>query len=189
MKKKYSFRNLPFVFPAAQNNNSGSRYPVLLLFIFGICLCLSSCKYSNSPESVARRFLVSFNQLDFATAKSLSTPNTWQILDIMAEATKNISQDRKDAFSRNFTVKIIQTEKESDTSRIITFQTIPKRLPFNKIRLVRTFNKDGNVRWKVDISTLDLLDSEKPQLTPPEVLDDSLLNENDSIGLPDSLKD
>lgn len=187
MKKKYPLSNKPTAFDSQKIDYRRKQHSILLLFLGCVCLIFNSCKYSNSPESVARRFLISFNQLDFSTAKSLSTPNTWEILDIMSAATRNVSQDRKNAFNQNFTVTIIKVEKESDTSRLITFQTTPKRLPFNKIRLLRTFNKDGNIRWKVDISTLDLLDSGKLQQTPADILNEDL-EENDSTGLDDSVK-
>lgn len=141
-----------------------------LLSLAIVVLSLSSCKYSNTPESVARKFLISFNQMDFATAKSLSTSNTWEILDIMSEATKNIPQERKENFASQFTVDILGVKKESDSTLVITFKTKPKRLPFNQLRMVKSVNNDGNTRWKVDISTLDLLNSEEDQ-TP-----DGLLN-------------
>lgn len=141
--------------------------------IFCCCMAVSiaSCKYSHTPDSVARKFLISFNQLDFATAKSLSTKNTWPLLDIMAEATHNISAERKSEFAEKFTVKIRQVENESDSTVIVTFQTEPKRLPFNQLRLFKTQNRDGKTRWKVDISTLDLLNSEEEEKNPlPDVL-------------------
>jgi len=143
-------------------------------------LCLNSCKYSHTPDSVARKFLTSFNQMDFVTAKSLSTPGTWEILDIMAEATKNIPQERKENFASQFKVDILGVKKESDSTVVVTFKTDPKRLPFNQFRLLKTTNQDGNIRWKVDISTLDLLNSEGNQ-TPEDLLNiqsDTLQNGN-----------
>lgn len=145
-----------------------------------IMLSVASCKFSNSPESVAQKFLISFNQLDFATAKSLSTPETWGMLDIMATATKNVSENQKQQFAEHFSVKIMKVEKESDSSVIVTFQTHPKRLPFDRFRMKKTLNQNGDVRWKVDISTLDLLNSKK-------MLKDSLPGmgtpEEDSLGI------
>ena len=107
--------------------------------------------------------------MDFATAKSLSTSNTWEILDIMSEATKNIPQERKENFASQFKVDILGVKKESDSTMVVTFKTKPKRLPFNQFRMVKSVNMDGNTRWKVDISTLDLLNSEENQ-TPEELL-------------------
>lgn len=143
-----------------------------LIYLAVMAGTLSSCKYSNTPESVARKFLISFNQMDFATAKSLSTPSTWEILDIMAEATRDIPQERKENFAKQFSVDILGVKKESDSTMVVTFETKPKRLPFNQLRLLKTINKDGNTRWKVDISTLDLLNSEENQNQAP----DDLLN-------------
>jgi len=140
-----------------------------LLCLATLTFSLNSCKYSHTPESVARKFLISFNQMDFATAKSLSTSNTWEILDIMSEATKNIPQERKENFASQFKVDILGVKKESDSTMVVTFKTKPKRLPFNQFRMVKSVNMDGNTRWKVDISTLDLLNSEENQ-TPEELL-------------------
>lgn len=134
-----------------------------LAFLIIAVLSLNACKYSNTPDSVARKFLISFNQMDFATAKSLSTSSTWEILDIMAEATKDIPQERKENFASQFKVDILTVKQETDSTTVVTFKTEPKRLPFNQLRMVKTVNKDGNTRWKVDISTLDLLNSEENQ--------------------------
>lgn len=138
----------------------------LVALIGCVVFIFSSCKYSNSPESVATKFLISFNQLDLVAAKSLSTPNTWELLDIMGAATKNISDERKKDFGKNFSVEILKTKKESDSTMIVTFRTKPKRLPFNQFRLLKTKNKDGDTRWKVDISTLDLLNSDSTGVVP-----------------------
>lgn len=150
------------------------------LKIFFCCLFVSvvSCKYSYTPDSVAKKFLISFNQLDFVTAKSLSTKNTWPLLDIMADATRNVSDERKSQFAENFSVKIRKVKNESDSTVVVTFQTEPKRLPFNQLRLLKTQNRDGNTRWKVDISTLDLLNSEEEKGN----FTDELKSTVDSIG-------
>lgn len=137
-----------------------------ILWAFILLINFSACKYSNSPESVAKKFLISFNQLDITTAKSLSTPSTWDFLDIMGAATKNISDERKKDLGANFTVEILNVAKESDSTVIVTFKTNPKRLPFNQFRLVKTQNNDGDTRWKVDISTLDLLNSDSTNILP-----------------------
>lgn len=101
--------------------------------------------------------------MDFQKAKSYSTPGTWDVLNIMAEATKNVSEEQKTGYSKSFFVSILGTKSESDSVVIVTFKTVPKRLPFNHFKLFKTINRRGQTRWKVDISTLDLLNSEKKQ--------------------------
>ncbi|HET8573832.1 MAG TPA: hypothetical protein VFL76_08160 [Edaphocola sp.] len=96
----------------------------------------------------------------------------------MAEATRDIPQERKENFAGQFSVDILSVKKESDSTVVVTFRTKPKRLPFNQFRLLKTLNKDGNTRWKVDISTLDLLNSEENQDQAP---DDLLNMENDTV--------
>jgi hypothetical protein len=44
---------------------------------------------------------------------------------------------------------------------IITYTTEPKILPFNKLRLLKQTDPEGRERWKVDISTLDLVGGEE----------------------------
>jgi len=122
-----------------------------------ISLGFYSCKNSNSPQAVTEKFLVSFVKMDYETAKSISTKNTWGLLDIWASFSKQIPDEVKEKKTENFVVKITDTKKESDTSMIVTYVTEPKILPFNKIRLLQEKDLEGNVKWKVDISTLDLL--------------------------------
>lgn len=140
-----------------RNGNKFLKWTLLICF-FSITF---SCKYSNSPESVVKKFLVSFNRLDFTTAKSLSSKGTWEILDIMAAYTKEVSDEKKIELSKDFTVKITKVEQESDSTVIVYFKTNPKRLPFDHLRLYKTLNKNEEVRWKIDISTLDLMNTEE----------------------------
>ena len=127
----------------------------LLLFLISLCF-FYSCKNSNSPQAVTEKFLTSVVQTDFDKAKSLSTKNTWGMLDIWAAYTKKIPENIKAERAENFKVKILDTKTESDTTVIVTYSSDPKILPFNKIRLQKETDMEGKVKWKVDISTLEL---------------------------------
>lgn len=132
----------------------------VLSFLFLVAL-LSSCKNSNSPQAVTEKFLMSFSKMDYATAKTLSTQNTWAMLDILASFTKEMPEAEKNALFQNFKVKITDNKKESDSTVIVTYVTEPKILPFNKLRLLQQKDVEGNIKWKVDISTLDLVGGEE----------------------------
>ncbi|RYG29578.1 MAG: hypothetical protein EOO01_38010 [Chitinophagaceae bacterium] len=116
-----------------------------------------SCKNTNSPQAVTEKFLSSFVKMDLETAKSLSTKNTWGLLDIWASFSKDVPEAMRQEKAANFKVKITETRKESDSTMIITYTSEPKILPFNKLRLLRQVDQEGRERWKVDISTLDLV--------------------------------
>src|SRR5690606_25363887 len=142
----------------------------------GICLsCLlmtafTACKNSNSPEAVSEKFLISFTQLDFETAKSLSTRNTWEVLDLMADFTEDYPEEVTREVADKMKIKIVKTDKETDSTLIVSFQTNPKFLPFQKFRLLKREDNFGKVRWKVDISTIDLIGEEPlymDQALPP----------------------
>lgn len=124
---------------------------------FVLLLGLVSCKNSNSPQAVTEKFLVSFVKMDYETAKAISTKNTWGFLDIWASFSKQIPEEVREAKSENFKVKITDTKKESDSTMVVTYVTEPKILPFNQIRLLQEKDIEGNVKWKVDISTLDII--------------------------------
>ena len=128
-----------------------------LRFVVSVILMLhlfSSCKNSNSPQAVTEKFLTSFVQNDFDKAKSLSTKNTWEMLDIWASFTKDIPENEKEQKAANFKVKILGVKAESDSTMIVTYSTDPKFLPFDKLRLLKQTDIDGRIRWKVDIATL-----------------------------------
>jgi len=122
-----------------------------------IVVSFTSCKDSGSPEAVSRLFLISLNKADFETASGIATKNTNDILKIMAHLTSDkLSEEQKAKRAEQFTVKIIGTRQESDSTMIVSFNTQPAFLPFNQFRLLKQTDKDGRERWKVDISTLDL---------------------------------
>ena len=122
---------------------------------------LYSCKNTNSPQAVTEKFLNSFVQMDYETARSLSTRNTWELLDIWASFAKEIPESVKKEKAEHFKVKITGNKKESDSTVIVSYTTEPKILPFNKLRLLRQRDIEGRDRWKVDISTLDLIGGEE----------------------------
>ena len=67
-------------------------------------------------------------------------------------------------------IKIVKTDKETDSTLIVSFHTNPKFLPFQKFRLLKREDNFGKVRWKVDISTIDLIGEEPlymDQALPP----------------------
>ncbi len=129
----------------------------ILFLLFGLLFSWTSCKNSNSPQAVTEKFLNSFVKMDYEAAKSVSTKNTWELLDIWASFSKEIPEDVKQKKIDDFKVKITDTKKESDTTMVVSYVTEPKILPFNKLRLLQEKDIEGNVRWKVDISTLDLI--------------------------------
>jgi len=126
-----------------------------------LILCCVSCKNTNSPQAVTEKFLNSFVKMDYETAKSLSTRNTWGLLDIWISFSKDIPEAVKKEKAENFKVKITDQKKETDSTVIVSYVTEPKVLPFNKLRLLRQLDPEGRERWKVDISTLDLIGGEE----------------------------
>ncbi len=135
---------------------------IVPVFAFlALAVLWTSCKNSNSPQAVTEKFLVSFSKMDYTTAKNLSTQNTWAMLDILASFTKEMPEAEKNALFQNFKVKVTDSKKESDSTMIVTYVTEPKILPFNKLRLLQQKDLEGNIRWKVDISTLDLVGGEE----------------------------
>jgi hypothetical protein len=133
----------------------------LAIFMALFTVAIYSCKNTNSPQAVTEKFLNSFVKMDYESAKALSTKNTWGLLDIWASFSKDIPEEVKKEKAANFKVKIMESKKESDSTMIITYTTEPKILPFNKLRLLKQTDPEGRERWKVDISTLDLVGGEE----------------------------
>lgn len=135
------------------------------LYISALLLLMAtvyySCKNTNSPQAVTEKFLNSFVKMDYETAKSLSTRNTWELLDIWASFAKDIPEEIRNEKAANFKVKITGNKRESDSTMIISYTTEPKVLPFDKLRLLRQTDAEGRERWRVDISTLDLIGGEE----------------------------
>jgi len=129
-----------------------------------VLLLLASCKNTNSPQAVTEKFLISFSRMDFETAKRLSTRNTWDLLEIMAAFGKEVPDAYKEKMADQLKIKITGTEKESDSTVIVSYTTSPKLLPFNKLRLLKDIDANGRDRWKVDFSSLDILGADQMYL-------------------------
>lgn len=130
---------------------------VLPALLVAFALLIHSCKNTNSPQAVTEKFLNSFVKMDYATAKSLSTKNTWEFLDIWVSYAKYVPEDVRNEKAAAVKVKVTDMKKESDSTVLVTYTSEPKVLPFNKLRLLQQKDAEGRVRWKVDISTLDLV--------------------------------
>jgi hypothetical protein len=143
-----------------------------------ILLCiLAGCKNTNSPEITAAKFITSVRQMDYETAKSLSTKSTWTLLQIMEANTKHLTEEEKEAFVKDFKVKILQREDENDSTVVLTYVTNPEFVIVPKLRLRSEEDQDGRIRWKVDISSLDDLgigDDEIEERVSPIMEDDSI---------------
>lgn len=126
-----------------------------------ISIFLLSCKDTSSPKAIAEQFLFSLRTLDIEKAKSISTKNTWDFLNILESTAAQVSEDEKENLGRNLKIKIIDINDESDSTVIVTFTSSPEILPFNKIRMLKNVDKNGRDRWKVDISTIDLVENDE----------------------------
>lgn len=137
----------------------------------------SSCKNTNSPEITAAKFITSVRQLDYETAKSLSTKSTWTLLNIMEANTKHITDEQKEAFGKDFKVKITERVDENDSTVLLTYVSTPEFIIVPKLRLRSEEDQDGRVRWKVDISSLDDIDQTddviEERMAP--IMDDTLI--------------
>lgn len=109
------------------------------------------------------------------------------MLDIWASFTKGIPENVKAEKAANFKVKILDTKAESDSTMIVTYSTTPKILPFNKIRLQKETDMEGRIKWKVDISTLELGSGDELYVNPADTVSNIRLEmERES---PDTLSD
>jgi hypothetical protein len=155
-----------------------------LILVLLSLISLGSCKNSGSPQSVAEKFLSSFSQMDYETAKSLSTKDTWGLLNAMANYTDALPASRKAVLTAGFKIKITDIQKESDSTALISYHITQngktKSLPFNKLRMVRQTDRYGHTRWKVAISTLDLIERSNLLPEPENVFQNGSTTEGDS---------
>ena len=142
------------------NNNCMSKKIVQILLL-SLSVILFSCKDTSSPKAIAEVFLFSLRTLDIEKAKTVSTKNTWDLLNIMESTASQISEEQKKELGDNLKIKITNVHEESDSTVIITYTSTPKFLPFNKIRMLKTFDQNGRIRWKVDISTIDIVENDE----------------------------
>lgn len=161
-------------------------------FIMILCCMvgLAACKNSNSPQAVTEKFLTSFSKMDYATAKELSTKPTWEMIDIMASFTKDIPEEQRDKLAGDLKIKITDTKKESDSTMIVTYTSEPKFLPFNKIRLLMQKDIEGRERWKVDISSLDIIGGEEMYIEEEQEAVDMEMERGatDTLAVPGSIE-
>ncbi|HLS70107.1 MAG TPA: hypothetical protein VK027_00450 [Chitinophagaceae bacterium] len=154
------------------------------IYVFLFCLIiLSACKNSNSPQSVAEGFVVHYSQMDYETAKSLSTKNTWDFLEVFEYYSENLDAEQKKKIrEQKVRFKVIDQQKESDTSIILTYKAEPQKLPFDKLRLISHVDRNGRTKWKVDISTISIIEGEDIYMLPSEALIDEVLEVEDNEG-------
>lgn len=134
---------------------------VAIIFLFFCLSTFQACKDSGSPESITELFLISLNKLDYTTLNSISTKNTKSILKIMKVLTEE-KLDPKEMEKRGekFEVEILKTTPIDDSTVVVQFKTTPTILPMDKIQLVKVVEKLDKTAWKVNISTVDLMEAE-----------------------------
>ncbi len=149
-------------------------------------LCLwTACKDSGSPKSIATLFLISMNKNDMVTARNISTRNTQDILKIWEKLTKDkFTEAELNRRAENFKVEVYRVKQTSDTIAWVQFKTRPQILPFEEIRLLKFTDKSGRERWRVDISTLALLESDS-SMNATSSDDGQLHPEPDSTAAPE----
>lgn len=139
------------------------------IIVFVSLFILASCKNSNSPQSVAEEFVVSYSKMDYETAKNFSTKETWNFLEVFEHYTKDLSPEEKEQYEQTkIRFKVVDQTQESDTSIILTFSSEPQFLPFNQLRLVSHIDRNGRERWKVDINTISIIEGEDIYMLPGE---------------------
>lgn len=127
-----------------------------LLLLFALMVIAISCKNSNTAEQTAIKFLISMRQMDFEMAKSLSTKNTWYMINIMEGSTKHLSEQEREKLSEEkLTIDITETKPETDSTVLVYYTTEPDFNIFPALRLLKQEDQDGRIKWKVDISSLD----------------------------------
>lgn len=118
------------------------------------CIMLFSCKSTNSPKAVTETFLVSVARLDLNMARNYSTKPTWDFIKVLERATKDLSPEQKERYLENFKVTILNEKKINDSTYVVSFNTTPELFPFHELELKAEKNLEGNIKWKVNYSTL-----------------------------------
>ncbi|RQO31016.1 hypothetical protein DBR32_09925 [Taibaiella sp. KBW10] len=126
---------------------------------FIACL-LFSCKSTNSPKAVTETFLVSVARLDINAARNYSTRPTWDFLKVLDKSTKDLTPEQKESFLNGFKVKILGEKKLNDSTAMVRFSTTPVLLPFNELELKAEKNLEGNIKWKVNYTTLSYVEAD-----------------------------
>lgn len=133
----------------------------LLLLLIYFASLLTSCKDSGSPESITRLFLISLNKLDYVTAKNISTRSTRELLNIMrANTDGKFTEAELELRAENLKVVLGKMEMINDSTAYVNFRTSPSILPLSKVKLVLVTQKLDKKEWQIDISTIDLAESQ-----------------------------
>jgi hypothetical protein len=129
-------------------------------FALSIIVFVTACKSTNSPKAVTETFLVSVARLDIPTAKNYSTRQTWSFLKVLEKEAAGFTDEQKEAFLKDFSVKIISEQQLNDTTYLVTFETKPELLPFKQLNLLAEKNLEGNIKWKVDFNSFEFIQSD-----------------------------
>lgn len=151
------------------------KYLVLLACLL---LVATACKNSNSPDQTAIKFLNSMYTMDFEMAKSLSTRNTWNFINIIEHKTKGITDEEKAKLSGKLSVTVTSVIPETDSTVLVYYSTEPTFQIFTALRVLKQEDQDGRIKYKIDNSSLDSLSGADELLLTEETLpfqEDSLI--------------
>lgn len=130
-----------------------SKIKTTLSLLF-CCVLLFSCKSTNSPKAVTETFLVSVARLDMNMARNYATKPTWDFLKVLERSTKDLSPEQKESYLEGFKVTILGEKKLNDSTYLVSFNTSPELFPFHELELKAEKNLEGNIKWKVNYTTL-----------------------------------
>lgn len=118
-----------------------------ITLILALAITLVSCD-SNSPKSVADKFLVAYYHLDFEGAKKVSTEETKKMLDMMQQFSTMIPDSSKKQ-AKNITVKLNDVKQKGADTAVVTYVTsnIPTEQTLNMVKV--------NGKWLVQWSKQD----------------------------------
>ena len=125
--------------------------------LFILALVVWACKNTNTPDQTVIKFLNSMYTMDFEMAKSLSTKNTWNIINGLDGKTKHITEEQKAAMMGKLKVTITSVVPETDSTSLVYYSTEPPFQIFPVIRVLSQEDQDGRMRYKIDVSSLDSL--------------------------------
>lgn len=123
--------------------------------ILVLLVIISSCKNTNTPDHTVVKFLSSMYGMDYEMAKSLSTRNTVNIINIIEHKTKHVTEEEKAELIGKLRVSIDSTITETDSTYLVYYKTEPNFQIFPVIRVLAQTDQDGRVRFKIDNSSLD----------------------------------
>lgn len=184
-----------FVFPGKSRTNLTCSMKKIVrycstLFLFITIVLSGGCKDSGSPESITELFLISLNKLDYTTMRNISTRDTRELIKIMEALSKDkISPGDIEKRAESLKIKIKGKKVENDSTVYVEFVTEPRMLPIDQVQLVRVTEKLDKTAWKVNISTMDLMESgqqdQDNMLKARESYDGQIHPEADSVAAPE----